>query len=67
MSNYNYNINSTKLARKLIQSCSTALLIGVLQACSQPSIERINDSDRQELQRLLDDGIASSKKLREVA
>jgi len=55
MTTYNYNINSTDLARKLIKSCSTALLISVLQACEAPPHEEITDADRQELATLLDE------------
>lgn len=55
MTNYNYNINSHDLARKLIKACSTACLIAVLQACEAQAKEDINDADREELQQLLDE------------
>ena len=55
MTNYNYNINSHDLARKLIKSCSTALLISILQACEQTPKQHIDDTDRAELEHLLEE------------
>ncbi len=55
MTTYNYNINSTDLARKLIKSVSTACLIAILQGCEAKHNEQINDDDRAELERLLEE------------
>lgn len=53
MTNKQYNINSTDLARKLIKSVSTACLIAILQGCEAKHNEQITDDDRQELENLI--------------